>query len=148
MLVSDELIKTLEIKFVDAKIYYRPIRIDGSQELITITSSLNFFSISDMLYIASGVLDRQGIDINETGFRYPSDELDPGEEPLKGVKIYNPTFGKVQLNISTFENLMCRYFRAIIVETEKQNSNLKEKSWWSKFIEITEQIEQRLKQKP
>lgn len=138
--------ESLEIKSVDSQIYKRFIKVDGPQELMVATSSLNFFSVKDILYIASGVLDREGIDVNGTGFRYPTDELDPGEEPLEGVEIYNPTFGEIQLSISAFENFITRYFRATIVEVEKQNDSVIQESWWSTFTEITTQIEQRIQE--
>ena len=149
-LVDDKLIETLEIKPVENKLYFRPVKIYGSQELITIYSSLNFFSMSEMNYVASAVLDREGIGTDGTGFRYPTDELDPGEEPLQGVEIYNPSFGEAQLSIPAFEKLMARYFRAVIEETQKQVKQTKpeddptHKPWWSEFISATEQIEQRL----
>ena len=149
-LVDDKLIETLEIKPVENKLYFRPVKIYGSQELITIYSSLNFFSMSEMNYVASAVLDREGIGTDGTGFRYPTDELDPGEEPLQGVEIYNPSFGEAQLSIPAFEKLMARYFRAVIEETQKQVKEKKpeddptKKPWWSEFVSATEQIKQRL----
>ena len=149
-LVSDRLIEEIEIKPVDMQRYYDPVRVYSSSELKVISSSLNFFSMSEINYVASGVLDQEGIDVNGTGFRYPTDELDPGEEPLQGVEIYNPSFGEAQLNISAFEKLMARYFRAVITETEKQvaiqkpEDDVTKKPWWSEFVKATEQIEQRL----
>ena len=148
-LVSDKLIEEIEIKPVRDRLYFNPIDLCGSLEIQVVTSSINFFGFSQLNYVASGVLDREGIDVNSTGFRYPTDELDPGEEPLQGVKIYNPAFGEAQLSVPAFEKLMARYFRAVIKETQKQVAIEKpekdptKESWWSEFVRATEQIEQR-----
>ncbi|MBW4448469.1 MAG: hypothetical protein KME38_16780 [Spirirestis rafaelensis WJT71-NPBG6] len=118
-------------------------QISEPKELLILTSSLNFFSWSDLLYVASGVRDQEGVGIDGTGFRYPTDELDPGEEPLEGVEVYNP-LGEVQMSIPAFERLMLRYFRTIMSEAEKHNHPIVEQSWWKEFVVITEKIEQRL----
>lgn len=149
-LVNDQLIEEIEIKPVDMKLYHDPIKVHSSPELAIIAGSLNFFGLNKIDVVSSAVLDREGIGINEIGFRYPTDELDPGEEPLQGVEIYNFSFGEIQLSIYAFEKLMARYFRAVIEETERQVAIQKpeddptKKSWWSEFVGATEQIEQRL----
>ena len=149
-LVSDRLIEEIEIKPVDTKLYHDPVKVYSISELAIIAGTLNFFGLNKIDVVSSAVLDREGIGINEIGFRYPTDELDPGEEPLQGVEIYNFSFGEIQLSISAFKKLMARYFRAVITETEKQVAIQKpeddptKKPWWSKFVRATEQIEQRL----
>jgi hypothetical protein len=115
----------------------------GPRELKVLMSSLDFFSWSQMPYVAAGVLDREGIGINGTGFRYPTDELDPGEEPLEGVEVYNP-LGEIQVTIPAFERLMARYFRALIMGAEEHNAAVTQQSWWPEFVRTTEKIEQRV----
>ena len=148
-LVSDRLIEDIEIKPVDMKLYHDPIKVHSSPKLAVVAGTLNFFGLNKINYVASAVLDREGVGINEIGFRYPTDELDPEEEPLQGVEIYNFSFGEIQLSVPAFEKLMARYFRAVIEETQKQvaiekpEDNPTKESWWSEFVNATEQIEQR-----
>lgn len=143
-LIADRLVNSIQIQPTKVENSLRLIDIEGSEEVLVITSTLGFFSLSEMTYVASGVHDREGIGTNGTGFRYPTDELDPGEEPLEGVEIYNP-LGDVQVTISAFEQLMTRYFRALITEANKRNDSVIQQSWWCEFVVTTEQIEKRLR---
>lgn len=144
-LIADKLVNSIQIEPTKVEGSLRPLDIKGSEEVLVITSTLGFFSWSEMNYIASGVHDGEGIGIDGTGFRYPTDELDPGEELLEGVEIYNP-LGEVQISISAFEHLMVRYFRELIKEAEKGNESATQESWWSEFLSITEEIEERLQE--
>ncbi|MEB3294602.1 MAG: hypothetical protein VKJ24_15710 [Synechococcales bacterium] len=117
-------------------------QISEPKELLILTSSLSFFSLSDLLYIASGVRDQEGIGIDGTGFRYPTDELDPDEEPLEGVQVYNP-LGEVQISIPAFERLMLRYFSTLISEAEQHHNPVVDQHWWNDFVRMTKIIEQR-----
>ena len=144
-LIADELVNSIQIQPTNVKNSLRQIDIKGAEEVLVITSALGFFNWSEMTYVASGVHDREGIATNGNGFRYPTDELDPGEEPLEGVEISNP-LGDVQVTISAFEHLMARYFRAMITEAKKHNDSVTQQSWWSKLVVTTEQIEERLRQ--
>ncbi|MBD2767906.1 hypothetical protein IC235_08365 [Hymenobacter sp. BT664] len=144
-LIADELVNSIQIQPRDVEGSLRLLDIKGSEEVLVITSTLGFFSLSEMLYVASGVHDREGIGIDNTGFRYPTDELDPGQEPLEGVEIYNP-LGEVQVPILAFEHLMARYLRALITEAKKRNDSVIQQSWWCEFVMTTQQIEERLRQ--
>lgn len=144
-LIADELVNSIQIQPRNVENSLRLLDIEGSEEVLVITSALGFFNLSEMTYVASGVHDREGIATDNTGFRYPTDELDPGEEPLEGVEIYNP-LGEVQVTISAFEHLMVRYFRALITEAKKHNDSVIQQSWWCEFVVTTEQIEERLRQ--
>jgi hypothetical protein len=144
--IPDELVDGLSI--VPAKTD-RPARaigvIEGPDELRVLKSLLDFPSWSEMMYVASGVRDREGIGADGTGFRYPTDELDPGEEPLEGMDVYSP-LGEVQVSVPAFERLMARYFRALITGAERHRDPVIRASWWPDFVKATVQIEDRLRQ--
>jgi len=142
-LIDKTLIDQIEFQPSNVENSLRPLQIQGSEKLLVIISSLQFFNWNELNYIASGVWDREGIGINGTGFRYPTDELDPNEEILEGVEIYNP-LGEIQLSIDSFESLMLRYFQAIILEGTKINHSILQQSWWNDFIDLTQKIEARL----
>lgn len=117
-------------------------KIKEPKELIILAGSLQCFIYNDLLYVASSVRFKVDCDINGTGFIYPTTQIDPDEEPLEGVLVYNP-LGEVQISIPTFEHLMLRCFRTIISETEKQHHIILSKHWWNKFVETTEAIGER-----
>lgn len=121
--------------------------VEGAEELRILKGTLDYFGWSLMMYLASGVRDREGIGADGTGFRYPTDELDPGEEPFDGVDVYNP-LGEVLVGVSAFERLMARYFRALIVGAERHRDPVVRQSWWPEFVAATELIERRLQQDP
>lgn len=81
---------------------------DGSHEEMLLYSTLAYFTPSLLSYLADGILDRQGIQVDDVGIRYPGDELHEGEEPFDGVKLVSPT-GEVLVSLSAFERLMARY---------------------------------------
>ncbi|MEH2048834.1 hypothetical protein [Nostoc sp.] len=143
-LIKDKLVDSIVIELSqDEDLLKLMVQITEPKELLILTSSLNFFGWSDLLYIASGVGDQEGVGVDGTGFRYPTDELDPGEKPLEGVEVYNP-LGEVQVSIPAFERLMLRYFRTLISEAKKLNNPIVEQPWWKEFVAITKKIEQRL----
>jgi hypothetical protein len=113
-----------------------------TEELAVVSSSLEFFSWSELLYLATAVLDRQGIATDGTGFRYPTDEVDPGETPLEGVEVYNP-LGEVQVSVHAFERLMTKYFRAVIAGAEANRNPALQEEWWPRFVDAVQAVSQR-----
>lgn len=142
-LIADESVDSINVVPTEAEKSSRLIEIKGASELLVLTSTLGFFNESEMGYVASGVLARQGIGTNGTGFRYPTDELEPEEDPLEGVEVYNP-LGEIQVSIPAFERLMSRYFRAFISEAEKRKLPIVDKPGWTEFVSAIEKIEKRI----
>ncbi len=140
-LVSDQSIDSIKISPTDSTEALRLLQIQGSPELLVLTSALNFFNQSEMGQIASAILNREGIGIDGTGFRYPTD-VEPGEEPLEGVEIYNP-LGEIQVSIPAFERLMARYLRTLITEA-KIVGFIAKQTFWTEFVSMAEKIEQRV----
>jgi hypothetical protein len=123
---------------------HRLVRLEAPPELLVVTSALGIFSHSELPYVASGVSDREGIGTNGTGFQYDTDELDPDEEPLEGVRVYN-VLGEVDMSRGAFERLMTRYFRAIIENAQRTKHPIRKEPWWPEFVETVQKIEERTK---
>ena len=143
-MIENSLVEGISINVLENRGSLRSmIQISGPNDLTILINSLSFFNWGVLFYIASGVCDGKGVAIDGTGFRYPTDELDPGEEPLEGVEVYNP-LGEVQVSVSSFEQLMLRYFRASISGAEQYNKSMLTHAWWNEFVAITETIGQRV----
>jgi hypothetical protein len=121
---------------------HRLVRLEAPSDLLVVTSALGIFSHSELPYVASGVRDREGIGTNGTGFQYDTDELDPDEDPLDGVRIYN-VLGEADLSRGAFERLMTRYFRAIIENAQRTKHPVRNEPWWPAFVEAVQNIEER-----
>jgi hypothetical protein len=115
---------------------------DQSEEAMLLASTLVLLPPSLLHYVASGVRDREGIAADETGFRYPTDELDPGEEPFEGVKVFNP-LGEVEVSVDAFERLMARYLRASVGSAVGRRHPLVAEVWWPDLVRMVDEIEQR-----
>ncbi len=124
------------------------VRLTGDNQdsdgMMTLTSSLEYLSWLMMDEITSRVLKQGNVGHNETGFRYPTVELDWDEEPWEGVQVYNPAFGEIYLSIPAFERLMVRYFRTHIAIVEKEQNVMRNEPWWPQYIRNTNLIEQRV----
>ncbi|HEX4706026.1 MAG TPA: hypothetical protein VH352_28170 [Pseudonocardiaceae bacterium] len=116
---------------------------DGSEGHMLLVSTLVAFPTSLAYYVASGVADREGIGKDESGFRYPTDELDPGEEPFDDVDVYNP-LGAVFVSIPAFERLMARYLRCLATVATATHDAVIDAPWWPDFLGAVDIIEARV----
>lgn len=117
--------------------------IQGPRELLALTSALQSLAWpNNLMYVAMGVRDHEGIGIDGTGFRYPAD-LDPWEERFDGVEVYSP-LGDVYVSLPAFERLMARFLHAVIVGSTRTQAPVVRESWWPEFVAAVEQIEQRM----
>jgi len=117
--------------------------ITGPREAKVPIAVFNVIGWRDVLYLASGVRDREGIDKDDAGFLYPGDELDPGEKPFQDVDVYNP-IDEVFVSIPAFERLAARYFRALIDGAQRIDDPVLREPWWPEFVAATEEIEGRV----
>jgi hypothetical protein len=118
-------------------------RIVGPREAIVPVTTFDAFGWRSLMYLAGGVRDREGIAKDDAGFRYPGDELDPGEEPFDDVDVYNP-MGEVFVSVPAFERLAARYFRALVDGAEATDDPVTRQPWWPEFVAATEEIERRV----
>ena len=114
------------------------------------------------LFTAEGVLERAGRDVNDSGFRYPGDELDedtpkdddaedeiaspsasaeaaPGETL---VEVYNP-YETVTMREAAFVRLMSRLYQAVSQGAARDGDPVTQKDWWPRFVEVAEAIRAR-----
>lgn len=141
--VSDDLLGRITIEPVPMPHGTRTIgRVTGPPELVALTTALDFFNWRRLPLVAEAVRDRQGINIDDIGFRYPGEDLDPGEEPFEEVEVFGP-LGSVFVSVSGFERLMARYFRTLQTGAEAARDPVIEEPWWTRFVEMTEEIERR-----
>ncbi|MEA2672664.1 MAG: hypothetical protein QOG45_2884 [Chloroflexota bacterium] len=118
-------------------------RITGPHEALVPITTFDVFGWRDLLYLANGVRHRRGIGKDDSGFRYPGDELDPGEEPFEDVDVYNP-IGEVFVSMPAFERLAARYFRALVDGAARIHDPVTRQPWWPEFVAATEEIEGRV----
>jgi len=118
-------------------------RLTGPREARIPIGVFKVFGWRDLLYLAGGVRDQMGIDLDDAGFRYPGDELDPGEEPFDDVEVYNP-IGEVFVTIPAFERLAARYFRALVDGVASSQDPVAYQPCWPEFVAATEEIERRV----
>jgi hypothetical protein len=116
---------------------------DRSEESMLVATTLGAFPTSLLHYVASGVYDREGIGADGVGFRYPTDELDPGETPFDGVDVYNP-LGSVLVSLAAFERLMSRYFQIVVKVASARHHSATEQPWWDDFVRMASGIKQRV----
>lgn len=96
----------------------------------------------EVLGVAEAVRDRRGLGMDWRGFRYPTDELDPGEERFNGVEIYTP-LGEVHVDPEGFHRLMARFFTALIEGVTALDHSARREPWWPTFVELAAQISAR-----
>jgi hypothetical protein len=106
-------------------------------------TTFDVFGGRDLLYLANGVRHRRGIGKDDSGFRYPGDELEPGEEPFENVDVYNP-LGEAFVSVPAFERLAARYCRAIVEGARAIDDPVTRQPWWPEFVAATEEIEGRV----
>lgn len=103
--VSDRVVDSVRAEPVRVPLYGRSVgRLLGPPETDIPIDVFDVFGWRDLMYLASGVRDQEGIGQDDSGFRYPGDELDGGEEPFDDVKVYNP-IGEVFVSVPAFERL-------------------------------------------
>jgi hypothetical protein len=95
------------------------------------------------LYLAGGVRDRIGIGQDDPGFRYPGDELHPGEESFEDVNMYNPV-GEASVGVEALERLAAGYFRALVEGVARFDDQVSRDPWWPEFVAATAEIERRV----
>lgn len=142
-LVADQLVDRIKTSPACNPESLHPVQLQGEPELVVLVSTLGFFNLDEISYLASAILEQEGISIDGTGFRYPTDELDSREAPLEGVEVYNP-LGGVQVSIPAFERLIARYLRTLITEVDNSNSSITKQTSWPDVVLMTEKIEQRV----
>jgi hypothetical protein len=141
--LPDEVVEAIVTEPVRIERFDRSVgRITGPREAKIPIGVLNVFGWRDLLYLAGGVRDRSGIAKDDAGFRYPGEELDPGEEPFDDVDVYNP-IGEVFVSVPAFERLAARYFRALVDGAQAIDDPVTHQAWWPEFVAATEEIEER-----
>lgn len=142
--ISDDLIDSIIAEPLPVQRYGRSLgRLTGPRQASVAVSVFDVFGWSDLLYLAGGVRDRMGIGQDDSGFRYPGDELNPGEEPFKDVHVYNPV-EEASVGVEAFERLAARYFRTLVEGVAGLDDPVSREAWWPEFVAATEEIERRV----
>ena len=100
------------------------------------------FSWRDVRRTAECAVERTGLGYNDSGFRYPSD-LDPCEESFEGVNVYDP-LDDILVSLPAFEEVMSRFFRALIAGAEKHGDPVRSEPWWPEFVRLAEELAARV----
>ncbi len=142
--IPDEVVDAITTEPVPVERIVRSIgRICGPREAQVPVGVFDVFGWRHLMYLANGVRHRRGIGKDGSGFRYPGDELDPGEEPFEDVDVYNP-IGEVFVSVPAFERLAARYFRALVDGAGAVGDPVTREPWWAAFVAATEEIEARV----
>ena len=96
----------------------------------------------DVQLAALAVVTGTGIGLDEAGFRYPAD-LDPCEESFDGVNVYDP-LDDIVVPHAAFEEVMARFFRALISGAQKLRDPVRSAPWWGELVRRTEELEARV----
>ncbi len=107
-----------------------------------VTDVLDAFGWSSLLSLVRAVQLRSSVDKDGVGFRYPTDELDPDEEPFHSVRVYNP-IDEVSVAVPAFDRLMGRYLRTLVAGAQATHDQVLDEPWWPGFVDLTEEIERR-----
>jgi len=142
--LADDIIDSIVIEPVASGLLGRSVGIvRGPATAGPVIITLKAFGWEAMPYAARAVTRGVGMSYDDAGFRYPGEDLDPGEEPFDGVQVHNP-LGEATVSIPAFERLMLRYFRALITGAERLHDSVVEEAWWPEFVTLTNEWERRL----
>lgn len=141
--LPDELLDSIVVEPVASGHRDRSVGvITGPAAAWPVTVTLKAFPWVAQPNAARGVARGVGMEMDDAGFSYPGD-LDPDEEPVNGVLVYNP-LGRATVSVAAFERLMLRYFRALIAGAERFHDSVIREPWWPEFVAATEEIEARV----
>ena len=91
---------------------------------------------------AEGAVERTRSGVDDFGFVYLSD-LDPCEEPFVGVSV-DAFRDEILVSLPAFEEVMARFFRALISGAEKLGDSARSEAWWPELVRLTEKLEARV----
>ena len=104
--------------------------------------SAGSFASRYWLGLSRAVGNQWGRSVNDSGFRYPTDELDPGEEPFEGVEMY-VVENVIYVDLEAFERVMLRFFKAAIESAVTKNDPVLQEEWWPEFLQNVARVEER-----
>jgi hypothetical protein len=106
--------------------------------------TLNYWT--GLLFMAEGIIEQAGRDVNDSGFNYPEDEDDEAgaeTEPAETIiEVYNP-YESVKLREPAFVRLMSRLYQAVIAGATRDGDAVTQTDWWPRFVEVAEAVRQR-----